>query len=235
MAGYLLILMKSFDKIAMKKLLPFLVLLTTFPLATWGQGDIPTTKPLEIGRKNNLDALPSNRGTVLRVPSVLDDDLVSKETPIQMLPERQLLQAGYDLKIDPKVGEREKKGSDKHFGDQYLGDFKTNAKFVGIVARDHEYVDGDRVKIYVNGVVVEHNLLLSGAFKGVNVDLVEGFNRLDFEALNQGSSGPNTAQVVVTDEAGKVLHNNRWNLSTGSKASLIVVKEPSPDEEEEQK
>lgn len=210
-----------------------LMVMVAFPMVILGQGDLPTTKPLEIGRKNNLDALPSNQGTVLRVPSVLDDDLVSKNTPIQMLPERQLLQAGHGLKIDPKVGEREKKGSNKHFGDQYLGDFKTNAKFVGIVARDHEYVDGDRVKIYVNGQVVEYNMLLSGSFKGINIDLIEGFNRLDFEALNQGSSGPNTAQVVVTDESGKVLHNNRWNLSTGSKASIIVIKEPNLEEEQE--
>jgi len=216
----------------MKRLL--LLVLIALPFSIKAQGDLPTTKPLEIGRKNNLDALPSNKGTVLRIPSVLDDDLVSKDNPIKMLPDRQLLQAGHDLKIDPKVGEREKKGSNKHFGDQYLGDFKTNAKFVGIVARDHEYIDGDRVKIYVNGEVVEYNLLLSGSFKGINIDLVEGFNRLDFEALNQGSSGPNTAQVVVTDEAGKVLHNNRWNLSTGSKASLIVIKEPNLEEEEEQ-
>lgn len=216
----------------MKRLLLLMVLMV-LPFALEAQGDIPTTKPLEIGRRNNLDALPSNQGTVLRVPSVLDDDLVSKDNPIKMLPDRQLLQAGHNLKIDPKVGEREKKGSNKHFGDQYLGDFKTNAKFIGIVARDHEYVDGDRVKIYVNGEVVEYNMMLSGAFKGINVDLVEGFNRLDFEALNQGSSGPNTAQVVVTDEAGKVLHNNRWNLSTGSKASLIVVKEPNLEEEQE--
>ncbi len=216
------------------KRLTFLLLLAMLPFSMTGQGDLPTTKPLEIGRQNNLDALPSNRGTVLKFPSVLDNDLISKENPIKMLPDRQLLQAGHDLKIDPKVGEREKKGSNKFYGDQYLGDFKTNAKFVGIVARDHEYVDGDRVKIYVNGEVVEYNLLLSGAFKGINIDLIEGFNRLDFEALNQGSSGPNTAQVVVTDEAGKVLHNNRWNLSTGSKASLIVVKEPNLEEEEEQ-
>jgi hypothetical protein len=68
-------------------------------------------------------------------------------------------------------------------------------------------------------------VLLSGTFKGVNVDLVEGFNRLDFEALNQGTSGPNTAQVMVADEEGNIIHNNLWNLSTGSKASLIVVKE----------
>ncbi|MET1258879.1 hypothetical protein ABV409_06035 [Flagellimonas sp. DF-77] len=194
--------------------------------AVLAQGDIPTTKPLEIGRKNNLDALPSSQGSLLRMPSVIDEDLISKERVIKMLPDRELVQAGYGLKIDPKVGEPEKNNSKKHFGDQYLGDFKTNAKFIGIVARDHEYVDGDRVKIYVNGQVVEYNMLLSGSFKGINIDLSEGFNRLDFEALNQGSSGPNTAQVVVTDESGKVLHNNRWNLSTGSKASLIVIKEP---------
>ncbi|MFT7066660.1 MAG: hypothetical protein ACJAUO_002247, partial [Sediminicola sp.] len=62
-------------------------------------------------------------------------------------------------------------------------------------------------------------------FKGINVDLNEGFNRLDFEALNQGSSGPNTAQVDVYDDKGNLIHSNRWNLSTGSKASLIIVKD----------
>jgi hypothetical protein len=107
----------------------------------------------------------------------------------------------------------------------YLGDIKTKAKYVGIVCRDHEYVDGDRVKIYANDMVVEPNILLNGSFKGVNVTLDKGFNRLDFEALNQGSSGPNTAQVNVYDEKGQLLYSNKWLLSTGSKASLIVVQE----------
>lgn len=193
----------------------------------YAQGDIPTTKPLKIGEKNNLDIKTSPKGTALRMPSVIDENLTSKEKSpnIKMLPERNLLQAGHDLVIDPKVIEKEKKGSNKHFGDQYLGDFKTTAKFIGVVARDHEYVDGDRVKILLNGEVIEHNILLSGSFKGINIDLIKGFNRLDFVALNQGSSGPNTAQVVVTDDKGEVIHNNRWNLSTGSTASLIVVKE----------
>nr|WP_298996954.1 hypothetical protein [uncultured Allomuricauda sp.] len=191
------------------------------------QGDIPTTRPLKIGERNNLDIKSSNQGTSLRMPSVIDNNLTSKSNNpgVKMLPDKELLQAGHDLVIDSKVGEKEKKGSKKHYGDQYLGDIKTNAKFVGIVCRDHEYVDGDRVKIYLNGEVVEANILLSGSFKGVNIDLVKGFNRIDFEALNQGSSGPNTAQVVVADEKGVVIHNNKWNLSTGSKASLIIVKE----------
>lgn len=191
----------------------------------YGQGDIPTTKPLKVGANKKLDIKSSNKGTSLRMPSVLDDNLTSKGNEVKMLPDRQLVQAGAGMVIDPKVGEREKKGAKKHFGDQYLGDIKTSAKFIGIVCRDHEYVDGDRVKIYLNGEVVEHNILLSGTFKGINIDLTQGFNRIEFEALNQGSSGPNTAQVLITDDLGKVIHNNRWNLSTGSKASMIVVKD----------
>lgn len=208
----------------MKKFCLLLIAFASISLLQ-AQGDLPNTRPLEIGTRNNLDALPSNQGTVLNVPSVLDNTLISRDNPIKMLPDRELKQAGHDLKLDPKVGEKEKNNRGQFFGDQYLGDFKTTANFIGIVARDHEYVDGDRVKILVNGVVVEHNLLLSGTFKGINIDLQVGFNRLDFVALNQGTSGPNTAQVVVTDEAGKIIHNNLWNLSTGSTASLIVVKE----------
>ncbi|MEZ4809490.1 MAG: hypothetical protein R2819_03955 [Allomuricauda sp.] len=211
----------------MKKLVLFIVGFALGLSLIRAQSDVPTTQPLKIGERNNLDIKSSNQGTVLRMPSVIDENLTSKnEKPgVKMLPDRELLQAGFDLEIDPKVGEKEKKSSNEHFGDQYLGDVKTTAKFVGIVCRDHEYVDGDRIKIYLNGEVIEYNMLLTGSFKGVNVDLVQGFNRIEFEALNQGSSGPNTAQVVVADDKGQVIHNNRWNLSTGSRASLIVVKE----------
>lgn len=214
----------------MKKpaILFFTILMGWIPLH--GQGDLPTTRPLKIGERNTLDIKASEQGTLLNMPSVLEEDLISKrEKPgVKMLPDRELLQAGHDLHIDPKVVEKKEKGSNAFFGDQYLGDFRTTAKFVGIVARDHEYVDGDRIKIYVNGEVVEHNLLLDGSFKGINVDLVKGFNRIEFEALNQGSSGPNTAQVVVVGEKGEMIHDNRWNLSTGSRASLIIVKDDEP-------
>lgn len=216
----------------MRNVLIITLLATLSSMAVTAQ-DFPTTKPLKIEAKN-LDIRPSNQGSALRIPSSLDQSLFStkkNDNNIQMLPTRELVQAGHNLKIDPKLGEREKKGSDKHFGDQYLGDIKSNAKFIGVVARDHEYVDGDRVRILVNGQVVEPNILLSAAFKGVNVNLVKGFNRIDFEALNQGSSGPNTAQVVVTDDKGQIIHNNRWNLSTGSVASLIVVKEGGDEEQ----
>ncbi len=215
------------DLNAMRKTIIFVFFFAIGLFSINAQGDIPTTRPLKIGERNNLDIRSSNQGTSLRIPSVIDNNLTSKNDKpgVKMLPDKELLQAGHDLVIDPKVGEKEKKGSKQHFGDQYLGDVKTTAKFVGVVCRDHEYVDGDRVKIYLNGEVVEHNLLLAGNFKGVNIDLVKGFNRIEFEALNQGSSGPNTAQIVVADDKGEIIHNNRWNLSTGSTASLIVIKQ----------
>ena len=51
-----------------------------------------------------------------------------------------------------------------------------------------------------------------------------GFNVIDFVALNQGSSGPNTAEVRVYDDIGNLVGNNRWNLATGVKATYIVYK-----------
>ena len=194
------------------------------------QTDIPKTQPLKIEANNKLDLKKNpKQGNALRIPSSFDSKLNIKDSlaarNVKMLPDRQLKQAGHDLKLDTKVGEREKGSSKKHFGDMYLGDVKTGAMFVGIVCRDHEYVDGDRVRIYANDVVVEPNVLLTGSFKGINLNLDKGFNRLDFEALNQGSSGPNTAQVDVYDDKGQLIYSNKWLLSTGSKASLIIVKD----------
>ncbi len=199
--------------------------------ALLAQTDFPQVQPLKIDADKNLDLRSSpNPGPSLNIPSVLDySKKTFNESPqakrIKMLPEKELKQAGFDLKLDTKVGERQNSNSKKHFGDMYLGDVRTGGTFVGVVCRDHEYVDGDRIRIYVNGEVAEANVLLTGSYKGINIDLQKGFNRLDFEALNQGSSGPNTAQVDVYDDKGELIHSNQWMLSTGSKASLIVVKD----------
>lgn len=207
-----------------------IVLFSFITAGVLAQTDIPQTQKLNIEASNKLDIKKNpESNTSLNIPAVYKKDLNSdfKETErvVKMVPDGELKQAGHDLKLDTKVGERSKANSNKHFGDMYLGDVKTKSKFIGVVCRDHEYVDGDRVKVYANGFVVEPNILLTGSFKGINLNLDKGFNRLDFEALNQGSSGPNTAQVDVYDDQGKLIYSNRWLLSTGSKASLIVVQE----------
>ena len=90
--------------------------------------------------------------------------------------------------------------------------------------RDFEYMDGDRVSILVNDEVVVENLTLTYEFRGINLKLKEGFNKIDFVALNQGSSGPNTAELRIYDDSEKLLSANQWNLATGSTATLIIVK-----------
>ena len=109
--------------------------------------------------------------------------------------------------------------------DQYLGDFRNNGKFVQIAVRDHESPDGDLIRIMLNDQEVVPQVLLLERFKTISIDLIPGFNKIDFVALNQGESGPNTAEVRVFDDEGKLVGANRWNLATGVKATYIIVKE----------
>jgi hypothetical protein len=52
--------------------------------------------------------------------------------------------------------------------------------------RDGAFVDGDRIRIYVNYKVVAYEALLDGDFKSLEINLEKGVNRIDFEALNEG-------------------------------------------------
>lgn len=109
--------------------------------------------------------------------------------------------------------------------DQYFGDFKSNATSVNISYRDHGYVDGDLIQVRLNDDVVQARVFLNGSFSGFKLDLQKGFNKIDFVALNQGESGPNTAEFRVVDDMGNLVSANRWNLATGVKATIIIVKE----------
>lgn len=113
---------------------------------------------------------------------------------------------------------------ERYRSDSFLGEFRTGSKIVKIACRDHEYPDGDLVRIWLNGQVAINSILLESDFREVYLDLENGINKVEIEALNQGESGPNTAQFVVTDDSGKVVTNNSWNLTTGVKAKLIITK-----------
>lgn len=125
----------------------------------------------------------------------------------------------------PKWFTKDKEVKEEYLGDQYLGDFKSNGKFVNLVYRDHQYVDGDRVRIYLDDDVVRGDVYLGGSFQGFTIDLQKGFNKIDIEALNQGTSGPNTAAFQLYDDQGNLLTSNQWNLTTGAKATMIIVKD----------
>lgn len=109
--------------------------------------------------------------------------------------------------------------------DQDLGSVRTNSKSVNIICRDFQYPDGDRVTIYVNDIPVIVNIVLKQSYQKFAIPLEIGINKISFKALNQGTSGPNTAAFKVYNDAGMLLSSNEWNLATGAKATLVIAKD----------
>ena len=120
---------------------------------------------------------------------------------------------------------KEKEIKPEYMSDQFLGDFKSNSTVANILCRDFEYPDGDRVRVYVNDDIFIGDLLLTEGYKSFKVPLVSGINKIVFEALNQGESGPNTAEFQVFDDNDVRISAQEWNLLTGVKATIIIVKE----------
>lgn len=107
-----------------------------------------------------------------------------------------------------------------------LGDFKTKSAYFIVKFRDFGAIDGDLVKVSSNDHVIQNQLFLESNFKQVKIMLTDGFNKLDFEALNIGSLGGNTAEIQVFDDKGTLITTDYWNnLAAGFKASIIVTKE----------
>ncbi len=105
-----------------------------------------------------------------------------------------------------------------------LGTLHSTSKLVRIEVRDHSLVDGDRIKVYVNEQIINSNIMLNGLYTIIYIDLKKGYNRIDIEAINEGYSGPNTAQLNVYDEKGNLLSSQDWNILTGQRATLGVVR-----------
>ena len=175
----------------------------------------------------------------MELPAIKLPSIIKSKNPLRMndysglgLEESELLDITHednflDLKTNeaPKYFTKDKKIAEEFGRDQYLGELRTGSLNVTIMYRDHEYVDGDRVRIYVNGDIVKSSVSLSAGFNGFTFLLQPGFNKVEFQALNQGSSGPNTAELRIFNDEGDVISANQWNLTTGRKAMVTIIKE----------
>ncbi|WP_242009136.1 hypothetical protein [Robertkochia solimangrovi] len=209
----------------MKKIFSIIVLLSaTF---MWGQVEMPKT-PIKIeGGSNSTGTEKSmfNTDLLSRNNNSNATSLFSMDDADEFMKVEEFLDANRKFKKRGNTGNPEEEKKMGATTTQFLGDFRNNGKFVKIVCRDHQYVDGDRVRIIVNDIVVQPNVLLDATYRGIYVDLEKGFNKIEFQALNQGSSGPNTAALAVFDDQGQLISANEWNLSTGVKATMIIVKD----------
>lgn len=109
--------------------------------------------------------------------------------------------------------------------DQDFGFFSTKENGITILCRDHGAPDGDVVTVYLNNLPIIRELTLENHFRQFSVPLKKGVNTIYFKALNQGSSGPNTAHFMIFNKSEKVIANNLWNLATGAKATLTIIRE----------
>jgi len=144
-----------------------------------------------------------------------------KKPDLDITKKTDLVTPTWDIKQTFKEGNST---STKFRKDYYLGELETDSKYIIIKCRDHEYVDGDRIKLLLNNIVIHPNITLTGSYYTIDIDLIEGYNNIEFVALNEGESSPNTAQLSVFDENGVNLSNNKWLITTGYKARLVVFK-----------
>ena len=177
----------------------------------------------------NLTGMVSSGTLVIKSKMNLSEPLPGKEKRQARFMEGEKFAkkeyAALESKMNKKFAKENTGLRPEFYKDQYLGDFRSGSKFVRFLYRDHEFVDGDRVSVSINDVVIHPNIYLQGEFQGFYIDLEKGFNKIDITALNQGTSGPNTAQFIMYGDQKEIISSNIWNLATGVTATIIIVKD----------
>lgn len=163
--------------------------------------------------------------TLYKVPEHLEDYARNKKS-FSMIDDNGLLKPTADeVPKWFKAGDKpEKDFKSEYYVDQYLGTFKSGGNFVMLLYRDHGSVDGDLVRIFLDNNIIRGQEYLLGSFKTIKIDLVEGANKIDVLALNEGEASPNTAEFQLYDDKGNLITSNEWNLATGVRASFTVFK-----------
>ncbi len=222
----------------MKKNL-FICLLLCFSIGTWAQIDNNAIEETDLFQyepknENKIEFTPQEQeGTEIKSESITLfgslKDIADRFPAYSVIPEKKRRgMQGADPRDRDVLVSKYWNGNDvsvKKFKTSLeLGKLETDSNTIRIICRDHSFVDGDRVKLYVNEEVIRRSITLKAGYYSINVQLKDGFNRIDIEALNQGSSGPNTAEFKVLDEKGQLLADKEWNILTGYVATLVVMK-----------
>ena len=159
---------------------------------------------------------PKNKGIKVKevTPPNVNLPKIKPYVPIEM-PKNDFIVPKNDVIIPAEVYKK----------NQDLGNFKTNSVTAKVTYRDAAYVDGDKIRVYLNDKMIQPEVILNGEFKGFEIKLEKGVNKIDFEALNEGFAAPNTAEFQVYDDKGGVVASNQWNIGLGYKATIILIKE----------
>lgn len=175
---------------------------------------VPKFKPIPAKESDIKEPVPPKEITPKKKPPAV----VQKPDPLQVNPD--------ELFKNTNLYKKESNSEGIYYRrNQFLGSFKVKTFTSTIRYRDAAFVDGDKIKVYLNDKVIEPEVSMDSNFKGFKITLAPGVNKIDIEALNEGFASPNTAEFSVYDENGVVVTSQEWNVGTGYKAVIILVKE----------
>jgi hypothetical protein len=189
------------------------------PICIWSQFDTKNKKssfsaPISTSK---LPALPSEKFKFEPKPTYSD----KFPNPNHSVVKNDILVTKTNTFANPNDIVKDRLNAEKG---NFLGDFKTKSSYVRIVCRDFGEFDGDKVSVYLNDELINGEVLLESSSKQVVINLSKGFNKIQFQALNEGYSSPNTAEFEMFDDKGNVITSNQWNLFTGDRATINVTR-----------
>lgn len=106
--------------------------------------------------------------------------------------------------------------------DMDLGRVIVFTQTIHLATRDYGLIDGDNIRVWLNGVLVNPSIVLRDDLQQFSVQLNPGMNIIEIEALNYGQISPNTGQYDFKDANGVLFSQKYWNLGIGYKARLQV-------------
>lgn len=196
----------------MKRIL-FLIIITA-SLQVYSQDELKGKyQPVQQKNSETKEVVPPETNSSAEPPALAKDPIVLQINPEELFKNNALYKK--EANVEGIFYRR----------NEYLGGFITKGAVSTVRYRDAAFVDGDKIRVYLNDKVIEPEVLLDGEFKGFKINLVKGINKIDFEALNEGSASPNTAEFQVFDDKGAVIESSQWNVGTGYKAVIILYKE----------
>ena len=155
--------------------------------------EIPAVPESNQSKSEDIKKLPlENKGlsntqkNISGIPLISNIKIKTQEEEFSMIDNNHLMDPGQIFEERYKKKAIEQGLIPQSMKDQFLGEYRNNGSFVNIICRDHGYFDGDYVQVLVNDQIVIPRLLLTNSYKGFNIELSEGMNKIDFLALNQG-------------------------------------------------
>jgi hypothetical protein len=146
----------------------------------------------------------------------------------------------YEVKSAQELFETQNQQQESSVGfaydsDTFLGEYIVYTNTVTIKYRDYGNVDGDNIRIILNGQIVKDYVTLKGDFDSFALDLNEGGNIVQIQALNTGIYFPNTGNFVFYDGNSKLVVNQNWGLTAGYKAIVKITRKKGINEMDEKK